>query len=123
MAEPILIYDGDCGFCTASVRVGERLGVRARIQPWQFLDLDALNVTPAQAQQAVQWIGADGRHSSGAAAVGEALRTAPGIARFLGALILLPGVRWLAERAYRVIAANRYRLPGATPACKATDAG
>ncbi len=30
----------------------------------------------------------------------------------------LPGVGWLQERLYNLVAANRHRLPGDTPYCK-----
>ena len=46
-----------------------------------------------------------------------ALRAAgPGWA-LLGRLLQLPLVRVLADRVYRVLAANRMRLPGGTAAC------
>jgi predicted DCC family thiol-disulfide oxidoreductase YuxK len=31
---------------------------------------------------------------------------------------VLPPFSWLAEGVYRVVAANRQRLPGGTPACR-----
>jgi predicted DCC family thiol-disulfide oxidoreductase YuxK len=38
--------------------------------------------------------------------------------RIAGRVLLLPGVSWIAARAYRSIARNRHRLPGGTPACQ-----
>jgi predicted DCC family thiol-disulfide oxidoreductase YuxK len=34
---------------------------------------------------------------------------------------LLPGVRRVADVVYRAVAANRYRLPGGTPACRVSS--
>jgi len=36
-------------------------------------------------------------------------------------VIMLPGISWLAAKAYRLVANNRYRLPGGTPACAVVD--
>lgn len=120
---PTLIFDGDCGFCTSCVRVLERIGPRAAIVPWQRADLPALGLSEQQAAAAVQWVGADGAVRSGHEAIASALVSAGGIWRPLGRLLLAPGVSWLAARAYRLIADNRQRLPGGTPACALTDSG
>lgn len=114
---PVLVFDGDCGFCTRSAEFGRRhLGVD--IVAWQRADLDALALTEAECEQAVQWVAGDGQVSSGAAAVAAALRTGRWWWRALGVTLSLPGVRWVAARVYSLVARNRYRLPGATDACQ-----
>ncbi|HEU0240352.1 MAG TPA: hypothetical protein VFR11_13895 [Micromonosporaceae bacterium] len=46
MDVPVLILDGDCGFCTASVRfLARHVPTRATISRWQWTDLDAIGVT------------------------------------------------------------------------------
>jgi predicted DCC family thiol-disulfide oxidoreductase YuxK len=115
---PVLVYDGDCGFCTTCVRfVERRLRSRARIVAWQHADLAALGVTRAAAERAVQWVAPDGRVSRGAAAVGRLLVDSGWPWRLLGYPMFTPPVSWLAELVYRVVAANRHRLPGGTAAC------
>lgn len=118
---PSLVFDGDCAFCTSCVRALERIGPRAAIVPWQRADLPALGLSEQQAAAAVQWVGDDGDVRSGHEAIAAALLSASGIWRPLGRLLLAPGVSWLAARAYRLIAANRHRLPGGTPACALSD--
>jgi predicted DCC family thiol-disulfide oxidoreductase YuxK len=51
------------------------------------------------------------------------LGSAGRIWRIAGRALLLPGISSIAARAYRLIAANRYRLPGGTPACAVTRGG
>ncbi len=114
---PVLLYDGDCAFCTRCAGFLERIGTRAEIVPWQFVDLDELGVSAAQATEAVQWVGAEGAVRSGHEAIASVLDTAGPIWRLAGRLLMLPGVSWIAARAYRLVADNRYRLPGGTPAC------
>src|SRR5690606_40728861 len=54
---PVLVYDGDCGFCTSSARFIERhVPVRAAFVPYQHADLDALGVTAERARHEVLWI-------------------------------------------------------------------
>lgn len=115
---PILVYDGDCGFCTSCVRfVERRLRADADLVAWQHADLDALGVGQAAAERAVQWVTPDGRVSAGAAGVARLLVRAGWPWRALGYLMMVPPVSWLAALAYRLVADNRHRLPGGTPAC------
>lgn len=119
MTRPLLVFDGDCAFCTSCVHLVERrIRPEAEIVAWQFADLPALGLSEAQASEALQWVGADGAVRSGHEAVAAMLASAGAPWRLAGRVLLLPGVSWLAARAYRLIAANRHRLPGGTPACK-----
>jgi predicted DCC family thiol-disulfide oxidoreductase YuxK len=113
----VLVYDGDCGFCTTCARFLERIGPDAEIVAWQLTDLAELGVTEEQAADAVQWVAVDGTVRSGHEAIAAVLSSAGRIWRIAGRLIVLPGVSRLAARAYRLTADNRYRLPGGTPAC------
>jgi predicted DCC family thiol-disulfide oxidoreductase YuxK len=117
---PVLVYDGDCGFCTTCVRVLERIGPDAEIVAWQLTDLAALGMTEEQAADAVQWVQIDGTVRSGHEAIAAVLSTAGRIWRIVGRSLLLPGISSMAARAYRLVANNRYRLPGGTPACAVT---
>jgi predicted DCC family thiol-disulfide oxidoreductase YuxK len=121
VTRPVLVFDGDCAFCTNCVRALERIGPRAEIVAWQLTDLPALGLTEQQAAAAVQWVGADRGVRSGHEAIAAALLSAGGFWRALGRLLLAPGASWVAARAYRLVAANRYRLPGGTPACALSD--
>ena len=113
-----LLYDGDCGFCTSSARLAARIAGDVTVVPYQQADLDALGVTSQEAAEALQWVGPDGSVSAGAEAVARLLLAAGPIWSPFGRLLLLPGIRRIAARFYRVIATNRSRLHGGTPACR-----
>ena len=113
----MLVFDGDCGFCTSCAQLLERIGPEAEIVPWQLTDLAELGLTEEQAADAVRLVQADGAICSGHEAVAAALKSARGIWKVIGRALLLPGVSWVAARVYRLVADNRYRLPGRTPAC------
>ncbi|THJ75198.1 thiol-disulfide oxidoreductase DCC family protein, partial [Candidatus Frankia alpina] len=117
-ARPLLVYDGDCAFCTRCVEA-----IRARIRPavdfrpWQELDLPGLGLTEQQVGRAVQWIGAESSRASGAAAFARVLSRADRQWQLLGTVMRVPPVSWLAAAGYRLIADNRHRMPGGTSAC------
>lgn len=117
-AQPTMIFDGDCAFCTACANW---LAARTRcaMQPWQFTDLGAHQLTIEQVQQRVWLLDTRGTVIAGAGrAIALALRTAPRARwRFVGVILGAPLIRVATELGYRVIARNRYRLPGGTPAC------
>jgi predicted DCC family thiol-disulfide oxidoreductase YuxK len=116
-ARPALVYDGDCAFCTSSVRLLEKIGAAAEMVAWQQTDLGALGLSEEMASAAVQWVEIDGTVRSGHEAVAAALGSAGGIWTLSGRVLLAPGIAPIAAEAYRLIAANRHRLPGGTPAC------
>lgn len=115
---PALIYDGDCGFCSASVRWGERSIRRwPSAVPFQAADLAEYGLTPAECAAAVQYVSATGQVHSAHLAVSQLLVDAGGGWRWLGRCLQLPLLRSLAAAIYRTVARNRHRLPGATAAC------
>jgi predicted DCC family thiol-disulfide oxidoreductase YuxK len=119
---PWLIFDGDCAFCTSSAywlarRLHRQVGPNARIVPWQFTDLSALGITAARAQREALWVGTEGAIYGGAPAFAEWLRFRGGPYGVAGYVMELPVVRTLAAAVYRVIAKNRHRMPGGSPAC------
>jgi predicted DCC family thiol-disulfide oxidoreductase YuxK len=114
----VLVFDGDCAFCTSCARLLERTGLAADAVAWQVADLDELGITAAQAAEALRWVEADGTIRTGHEALAAALGTAAGsIWRLVGRALLLPGISPLAGASYRLVARNRHRLPGGTPAC------
>ncbi|MFG2682031.1 thiol-disulfide oxidoreductase DCC family protein [Streptomyces sp. NPDC048392] len=115
---PVLIYDGDCGFCTTAVRVIERRArPRCEIVPWQQADLGAFGVTRERAQHEVLWATPIGTVYGGADAVAKLLLSAGGAWSVLGAALRLLPARWAGHAVYRLVANNRSWLPGATEAC------
>jgi predicted DCC family thiol-disulfide oxidoreductase YuxK len=105
---PLLIYDADCAFCRRWVaRWRARTGDRVRYAPLQRGGLlERLGIPRDEALRSVQLVLPTGERHQGADAVLRALSRAPGldaVSRFG----LLPGVRVVAEAAYRVIARHR----------------
>lgn len=118
MRRPVLLYDGDCGFCTSSARfIERRIPTSAELSTYQDADLTALGTTAERASGELLWVAADGRIQGGAQAVAALLTDAGGPWRPLGLLLRLPPFRRLAAGVYHLVTVNRHRLPGGTPAC------
>ena len=116
---PLLIYDGDCGFCTTSVRFAQRcIRPRCAVTPWQFADLASFGISQQRAEYEILWVTSSGTVHGGSQAVAKLLMGGRGGWVPLGALLTLPGVRWIARGLYRTVAAHRWRLPGGTAACR-----
>ena len=115
---PVLLFDGDCGFCTTCVNWGRRhirrLGATL---PYQHADLGSLGISADQCERAVQWVGADGTVLSAHLAIAQTLADAGKGWAVVGRAIRLPGLRQISGVVYRWISRNRHRLPGGTPAC------
>jgi predicted DCC family thiol-disulfide oxidoreductase YuxK len=119
---PVLVYDGDCGFCSASARFGQRwIGRMPTVASYQALEasgaLGRLGLTPERCSLAVQYVARDRAVYSAHDAVAALLLGAGRGWWVLGALLRAPGIHALAGVAYRCVARNRHRLPGATDRC------
>jgi len=109
---PVLLYDGECAFCTRTVRwLQKHLPAQPDLLPWQGTDLVALGVAEAEASHSVQWVEPSGRVSGGATAVARLLVSNGGGWAVLGRLMLVPPVSWLAAVASRLVAKYRRHLP------------
>lgn len=122
MNRPLLLIDGDCGFCTTwANRLGHWLH-RDRpddvdIRPAQLVDLDAYGLTQEQTDREVILVLPDGRRFGGTQAFANWLIWRGGPVAVVGRSLTAPALRQIADLGYRIIAANRYRLPGSSAAC------
>ncbi|MGW6913628.1 thiol-disulfide oxidoreductase DCC family protein [Kitasatospora sp. NPDC054939] len=130
--DPVLVFDGDCAFCTSCKVWAERY-LRQTLAsggweavPFQFADLAELDaraggrgeVSWERAEQELLWVTPGGAVYGGAQAVARLLMRTGGAWAYLGGLLALAPVRPVAGAAYRWVARNRHRLPGGTPACE-----
>jgi len=105
---PIMIYDGDCGFCRRWIARSRNVtGGRVEYLPYQTEGLlGRLGVSPVDAERAVQLVFPDGTRQEGAAAVFGALAEVPRYRR-LQVISSLPVLGTLTEWVYRLVARNR----------------
>ena len=120
---PTLVFDGDCGFCTSvATHFEKRSRVPVTIAAWQLTDLSALGLTAEQAGTQVYLVTDHGLFA-GAECFAEFMRLqGDPLHRLIAWGMRLPLMRSLAAWGYRLVARNRHRLPGGTPACAMSDA-
>ena len=116
----VLIYDGDCAFCTTAAHwLEDHLATPITVVPWQQIHhLDELGLTVEDVSTAVYWVDAYGRTSRGHLGVARALTMTKGPLAVLGWIGLVPPFTWATAPLYRLAARYRHRLPGATEACR-----
>ena len=115
-----LVYDGQCGICQRAVAAIRTLDAAGTIETVASQEKGVgarFNAIPTVAfDEAMHLISADGTTWSGALAVEELLRVLPRT-RWFAPVFYVPLVRGIADRLYRWVARNRYRL-GCGEHCK-----
>lgn len=116
---PVLIFDGDCGFCTTTANwIKKNSKVALEIAPYQWTELGQYGLTAEEAAAKVQVVVGD-KVFAGHYCMSKLLLIQPNILlKLVGALMVLPGLDSISAKVYEWIAANRQKLPGGTPACK-----
>lgn len=123
--DPLLVYDGDCGFCAASLRRLRRtLPAWPRTSAWQTLDLEEHGLSPEQVTRAAWWIEPGKAPAGGARGFRRPAHLAifPQVARD-GEASVDPPASWAAELVYTAVSRSRHRLPGGTPMCSVRGDG
>ena len=112
-----IFFDNDCGFCRATLR---RFGKHLRPHHYRFApiqdprSLQLLNMDLERALFEMHVLRRnDHRHFGGASAVAHLLRLDPRTWA-IGVLLMLPLIKPIADRAYRWVADNRWRLGAGT---------
>jgi predicted DCC family thiol-disulfide oxidoreductase YuxK len=117
-SKQVLIFDGDCAFCSSSARLLRRMTRnKIAIEPYQKLDLESLGLTSELTSKAVYFVSGNTRFVA-AAAIAQALISSKTIWALAGWFLKLPVIRSIAKPIYYLVAANRHRLPGGTPECQ-----
>ncbi|MEO0067399.1 MAG: hypothetical protein RJB63_524 [Actinomycetota bacterium] len=118
-SKPVLVFDGDCGFCTTTANwIKKNSRVAFEITPYQWTDLYQYGLTTEEAAAKVQLVIGD-KVFAGHYCMSKLLLIQPNpLLKLIGALMVMPGAEPISAKIYTWIATNRQKLPGGTPACK-----
>ncbi len=119
MSQPVLIFDGDCGFCTTTANyIVKRSKTPILAHAWQLIDVTEYGILQPQAQKRVYVID-EGHAFGGHEAFAQLLRLQKNpLLTAIAWVMVVPPVCWLSRIAYALVARYRHKLPGGTPACK-----
>lgn len=107
-AKPILLFDGDCGFCRRWIaRWSAITGPRVEYAPYQEVGERYPQITRHQFESAVQLVSPDGSIHAGAEAVFRTLAVVPGQRWLLWLYLWMPWFGRIARLIYRFIARHR----------------
>lgn len=108
MAKPILIYDGDCGFCKRWIgRFRRMTGDRVEYAASQEVSDRYPQISQKQFEESVWFIEPSGSTSSGAEAVFRVLATSEWWKWLLFLYKFFPGFAAVSEWTYRWVARHR----------------
>ncbi len=119
---PLLVYDGDCGFCSSSAEAAQRY-LQPPVEVVAYQNSRITGATLERAKEEVVLLHPDGeRVWGGADAAAVLLLASPHRWAWpAGWLLRLPGVHVVGAAVYRIVARNRHRIPGGTPTCQVTS--
>ncbi len=119
MSQPVLIFDGDCGFCTTTANyIVKRSKTPIVAHAWQMVDVTEYGILQQQAQKRVYVID-EGHAFGGHEAFAQLLRLQKNwLLTAIAWVMVVPPICWLSRIAYALVARYRHKLPGGTPACK-----
>jgi predicted DCC family thiol-disulfide oxidoreductase YuxK len=113
-AVPLLVFDGDCGFCRVwTARWHRLLGDRLTLEPYQVAAARFPSIPRSRFRHALQLILPDGSVHEGAEAVFRSLALAPehpAFRRMLEIYLRLPGAALVCDLGYRWVADHRPQL-------------
>lgn len=116
---PVLIFDGDCGFCTSTANfIATRSSVAIEAHPWQFIDVGLYGLTQQQVAAKVYFV-VRGKAFAGHEAFAQILLAQRNwLLKSVGFVLMHPPLSWIARPGYTLVARFRHKLPGGTPACE-----
>ena len=119
LMRPIFLFDGDCGVCQNGTDT-----IRAKVKPpvdivaYQSVDLADFGVSEADVLEGSVLVRTDGSHVIGPLAMAEMLRSARAPYKYMGNVMLIPGLRHALRALGPVMYKNRSRLPGSNDTCR-----
>lgn len=115
---PILIYDGDCAFCSSTIRLIKQLMPQhPPMEPFQFLRTEDYGLTRQKCGEEIKYVNANGQVYGGEAAFKNFFRDAGKAWKLIALIMSVPVVQQVSGLVYRWVARNRHKLPGGTPTC------
>lgn len=118
---PLFLFDGDCGVCqNGTDAIREKVKPPVDITAYQSVEIDDYGVSESDVLEGPVLVRTDGTHVVGPLAMAEMLASARAPYKFMGNVMLAPGVRNILRAVGPTMYRNRSYLPGANDSCRIT---
>ena len=118
--KPVALYDGHCRICIAQAGKLARAAL-GKLDIRSFQEPGALSAFPGLTHEAcmreLKLVDVDGRIFGGAEAVARTLIVSRPVLGLFARAYHIPGLRWVSDRLYALVARYRYQLFGRSQAC------
>ena len=119
LVRPVFLFDNDCGVCQNSTEMmKKRIKPPVDFQPYQSFDYARFGITEKNLTQGPILISTDSSFLIGPLGMATLLKMSKKPYRYIGRMILLPGIRHFLKKVGPSLYAKRRYLPGATEACE-----
>lgn len=119
LERPLFLFDADCGVCqNGTDAIRERINPPVDIVASNAVDYQALGITRDDLDEGPVFVTEKGEFVVGPVGMARMLSMSRRPYRYVGRLMLLPGIRHALAALGPAMYRNRYRLPGSTPACE-----
>lgn len=117
--KPVLIFDGDCGFCTSTSNfIAAKSSAPMNVHAWLLIDVGLYGLTKEQTAAKVYFV-TGGKAFAGHEAFAQILLAQRNwLLKAVGFVLMHPPIAWIAKPGYSLVARYRHKLPGGTPACE-----
>jgi hypothetical protein len=118
LTRPVFLFDADCGVCQNSTKMmKKKINPPVDFRPYQGFDYSSFGITEKNLGEGPILISIDSTFLVGPLGMATLLKMSRKPFRYIGSIMLLPGIRHFLNKIGPSLYAKRGYLPGATDAC------
>ena len=118
LVRPVFLFDADCGVCQNSTEMmKQRINPPVDFRQYQDFDYSSFGITDKNLNEGPILISTDTSFLIGPLGMATLLKLSKRPYRYLGQMMLLPGVRHILNKVGPKLYAQRKYLPGASGSC------
>ena len=118
LVRPVFLFDADCGVCQNSTEMmKQRINPPVDFRPYQEFDYSRFGITDKNLNEGPILISTDSSFLIGPLGMAKLFKLSKWPYRYLGQMMLLPGVRHILSKIGPKLYAQRKYLPGASGSC------
>lgn len=118
LVRPVFLFDADCGVCQNSTEMmKQRINPPVDFRPYQEFDYSSFGITDKNLNEGPILISIDSSFLVGPLGIATLLKMSKRPYRYVGQIMLMPGIRQLLNKIGPKLYSQRKYLPGASGSC------